>query len=128
LNLLFDTHAFLWWHGERSRVPKQILELCEQRENAVFLSYASIWEIQIKHHLGKLELKRPLATILEIEQSENDIQLLPITLPHLLSLYNLPHHHRDPFDRLLIAQTQVEGLILISHDSVMSQYPVQVLW
>ncbi len=128
MRFLFDTHTFLWWHGERARLSHHVLELCEQPENVLYLSLASIWEIQIKHHLDKLKLVRPLADIIEIERQENKIELLAISLPHVLALYNLPHHHRNPFDRLLIAQARLEELTLISHDAIMAQYPVQVLW
>jgi len=128
MRLLFDTHTFLWWHGERAKLSAKVLELCEAPENTVFLSLASVWEIQIKHHLDKLKLARPLADVIKLERQENHIELLPISLTHLLSLYNLPHHHRDPFDRLLVAQALVEDAAIISHDPEIGKYPAPVIW
>jgi PIN domain nuclease of toxin-antitoxin system len=89
---------------------------------------ASIWEIQIKVQLGKLKLSRPLQEVIQQQQQQNRLHLLPITLPHVLAVGSLPMHHRDPFDRMLIAQAQVENMTLISHDPVMSQYPITVIW
>lgn len=128
MRLLFDTHAFLWWHGERAKLSAQVVGLIEDPQNDVFLSHSSIWEIQIKHHLGKLKLTRPLAEIIEMEQQENRIELLPSKTAYFLELYSLPLHHRDPFDRLLIAQARVENAVLLSDDSLIALYPVQRLW
>jgi PIN domain nuclease of toxin-antitoxin system len=128
MRLLFDTHTFLWWHGERAQLSPRVLELCEQPEHELFLSIATIWELQIKHHLNKLKLTRSLAAIIELEQATNNISLLSISPTHIYSLYNLPHHHRDPFDRLLIAQAQTENLSLLSVDPAFAQYEVQTIW
>ena len=89
---------------------------------------ASAWEMQIKRQLGKLDLRLPLAAVIASQQQTNDVQVLPVALGHVLALQDLPAHHKDPFDRLLIAQANVEDAVLISHDPVFAHYPVKVLW
>jgi PIN domain nuclease of toxin-antitoxin system len=84
--------------------------------------------MQIKMQLGKLHLRLPLAEVIAGQQHTNDLQVLSVALSHVLALQGLPAHHRDPFDRLLIAQANVEEAMLISHDPVFASYPVQVLW
>jgi PIN domain nuclease of toxin-antitoxin system len=84
--------------------------------------------MQIKLQLGKLTLKLPLATLIEGQRQANYIKILPVTLPHILALQDLPMPHKDPFDRLLIAQARVEGATLLSSDPVFAEYPVTVLW
>lgn len=105
-----------------------MLGLFQDRSNILLLSLASVWEILIKIQLGKLSLPAPLGDILEKQQQTNQIELLPIALPHILALEQLTQYHRDPFDRLLIAQARVEGIPIISDDSVFSQYPVELIW
>ena len=128
MRYLLDTHTFLWWNMKSSRLSPRAVELCQDKANTLLLSLASVWEIQIKLQLGKLQLTAPLAEVIKKQREENLIELLPIELPHVLGLANLPDHHKDPFDRMLIAQAISEGLILISHDPRMTQYPVQVVW
>jgi PIN domain nuclease of toxin-antitoxin system len=128
MNLLFDTHAFIWWADEPARLSPRAYALCSDRKNALILSLASVWEIQIKFQLGKLKLKMPLADLIESQQKANQIVIMPISLPHILNLDSLPAHHRDPFDRLLIAQARFENIAIITGDSVMSQYAVLVEW
>ena len=94
----------------------------------MLLSVASAWEMQIKLQLGKLKLALPLAEIIESQQRINNIEVLSITLAHVLALQNLPAHHKDPFDRLLIAQANVEGAVLVSNDPILAKYPVKLLW
>jgi PIN domain nuclease of toxin-antitoxin system len=88
----------------------------------------SAWEMQIKIHLGKLKLNSPLKNIIEKQQKENGLQILPIKLSHVLELDNLPHHHKDPFDRLLIAQAKVEDVFIIGKDEMFSKYMVKLFW
>lgn len=128
MRLLFDTNAFIWWDSEPARLSSKVIALCQDRTNIVLLSVVSVWEMQIKSQLGKLKFNTPLATVIEGQQQTNGIEVLPITLVHVLELENLPAHHKDPFDRLLIAQASVEGAILISNDSVFENYPVKLLW
>ncbi len=128
MNYLLDTHTFIWADVNPARLSAKATSLIEDKRNIIWVSLASIWEIQIKNHIGKLDLSIPLKEIIERQHRDNAIDLLPITLPHVLQLDSLPLHHRDPFDRLLIAQAQVEDLTLISHDSLFSHYPVKVVW
>lgn len=128
MKLLLDTHVFIWWDSEPARLSSQALALCQDRANTVLLSVASVWEMQIKLQLGKLKLSLPLAKVIESQERINNIEVLPIILAHVLALQNLPAHHKDPFDRLLIAQANVEGAVLISGDPILAKYPVKLLW
>jgi PIN domain nuclease of toxin-antitoxin system len=128
MKLLFDTHAFIWWDSEPQKLTPQIEALCRDRSNTLIFSVASAWEMQIKSELGKMRFEMPLASIVENQTQTNGVQVLPILLPHVLALENLPPHHKDPFDRLLIAQAIAENAVLLSADPVFAQYPVQVLW
>ena len=96
--------------------------------NDLFFSLTSVWEMQIKIQLGKLELSDSLPDILKTQQVENNLQVLTIDLKHIWSLESLPNHHRDPFDRLLIAQAQTEGMTLVSADGIFDLYDVNLLW
>ena len=128
MKYLLDTHAFLWAAGEPDKLSSQVKALLLDRNNQLLLSLASVWEIQIKIQAGKLKLPSPLPRIIQTQQQINQLELLPIDLSHILALGNLPDHHRDPFDRMMIAQAQVEDIILISRDSMVRQYPIQVIW
>jgi PIN domain nuclease of toxin-antitoxin system len=128
MKVLLDTHAFIWWDSDPAKPSPQARAACEDRTNVVLLSVASAWEMQIKLQLGKLDLRLPLAEVIASQQQTNDIQVLPVALGHVLALRDLPAHHKDPFDRLLIAQADVEEAVLISHDPVFAHYPVKVLW
>lgn len=126
--LLLDTHTFLWWDSAPDQLSATILALCRDPSVILFLSLVSLWEIQIKSGLGKLPLSLPLAEIVRDQQAHHGLQLLPITPTHIYALDGLPLHHKDPFDRLLIAQALVEGLPLASADGLFSPYPVPVIW
>lgn len=125
--MLLDTHTFIWWDTEPTKLAVPILEKLEDENNQIFLSLVSIWELQVKAQLGKLTLREPLPVVVEHQQA-NGIQILPISLAHVLALDALPLHHRDPFDRLLIAQSIVDGLTLVSGDSMFTRYSVPLLW
>jgi PIN domain nuclease of toxin-antitoxin system len=114
--------------SEPARLSPQALALCQDRQNVLLLSVVSIWEMQIKLQLGKLRLALPLKEIIETQQQTNNIEILPVTLAHVLALENLPVHHKDPFDRLLVAQAMVEGAVLVSGDPNIAKYAVQVVW
>jgi len=128
MKLLLDTHALLWWHNEPSRLSEAAYDAIRDFDNEVFLSVVSGWEIQIKAQLGKLRLSKPLSIILEQEQSTNAFRLLPVTMAHVFALDFFPLHHRDPFDRLLIAQAHPEEMTLVTHDPKLSAYAVPLLW
>jgi PIN domain nuclease of toxin-antitoxin system len=128
MKLLIDTHTFLWWDSDPSRIPPATLFLMQESNNEIFVSLVSFWEIQIKTQLGKLTLKTTLSSIIFEQQEKNGILILPITLPHILELDNLPWYHKDPFDRLLIAQSRQENTTIISKDSAFNDYDCQILW
>jgi PIN domain nuclease of toxin-antitoxin system len=128
MKLLLDTHTFLWWDSEPSRLPASVLALCQDTHNSLVLSVASVWEMQIKLQLGKLKLSLPLATLVRGQQESNQIEVLPVELEHVLALQDLPNYHKDPFDRLLIAQARVEQAVVLSGDPIFERYPVQCRW
>jgi len=128
MNLLLDTHAFLWWDSAKEKLPQKVLDGCENTENSLFLSIACLWEIQIKHGLGKLKLNVPLPQIVAEQQRDNGLKILSINLPHLWALGALPPYHNDPFDRLLIAQARSENMLMVSADAKFRHYPIEILW
>ncbi|HEY5870402.1 MAG TPA: type II toxin-antitoxin system VapC family toxin [Candidatus Tectomicrobia bacterium] len=128
MKVLLDTHAFIWWDSTPDKLSPRARAACHDRTNFLLFSVASAWEIQIKLQLGKLYLRLPLAEVIVGQQQTNNLQVLPVALSHVFALQSLPAHHKDPFDRLLIAQANAEEATLISHDPVFAHYPVKVLW
>ena len=128
MRLLLDTHTFIWWDSEPSRLSQQALAAIGNSNNTLLLSVVSVWEMQIKSQLGKLQFNLPLAEVIESQCQTNQIEILPITLSHVLEINQLPNHHKDPFDRLLIAQSIVEQATLVSGDPIISQYSIQIIW
>ena len=128
MKLLLDTHAFIWWSSGPEMLSKKVLAAFEDRENELTLSVASIWEMQIKVQLGKLDITDPLKDLIAIHQKGKDLQILPIFLNHVLALENLPVHHRDPFDRILIAQANAEKQFIVTKDQIFKEYTVQLFW
>ena len=127
MKLLLDSHTFLWWNNEPDKLSSRILEMCKDPKNTLFVSVASIWEIQIKFQLGKLHIHKPLAEIIRQEQ-ENGVEILGIEPDHIYALESLPAHHKDPFDRLLVAQAIVEEAVLVSADPLVKQYSIKTEW
>ncbi|MBV9865497.1 MAG: type II toxin-antitoxin system VapC family toxin [Abitibacteriaceae bacterium] len=127
MRVLLDTHIFLWWDNAPDQLSAQALSLCQDSANTLVLSVVSVWEMQIKQQLGKLTLRLPLAELIEDQQKTNGIEILPVSLAHVLLLESLPSHHKDPFDRLLIAQANAEDISLLSVDPSFKQYPVKLL-
>src|SRR2546421_6668031 len=127
MRLLLDTHIFIWWADEPERLSSNALAALEDGTNDLILSVVSIWEIQLKIQLGKLKLSQPLIELVESQQETNGLQVLPLELPHVLALDTLPLHHKDPFDRLLIAQSIVADLTLVTADNKLSAYPAKLL-
>lgn len=127
LKYILDTHSFIWWHDNPQLLSEKVLRLCEDVNSELFLSMASVWEMQIKLQLNKLKLSSSLEAIIELQQ-ENGIALLPITTEHILNLSTLPMQHKDPFDRLLISQANIENATLLSKDTKFELYDVQVEW
>lgn len=128
MKLLLDTHTFIWWDSEPHKLSARVLALCQDPTNTLTLSVVSLWEIQLKRQLGRLTLRLPLAQIVEDHHNSRQLDILPVLLPHVLALDALPDQHKDPFDRLLIAQVSVENMVLLSRDPIMASYPVQVIW
>ena len=127
MNGLIDTHNFIWSDLNPDLLSPTVRAFIEDVDNQLFLSLASVWEMQIKVLNGKLTLQYPLPEMIRIQQEINGIRVLPVSLAHIYELKELPSHHRDPFDRIIIAQARVENLILLSADEIFSQYPVQLL-
>ncbi len=127
MNLLLDTHSFLWWDGEPEKLSVSARTACEDDDNTLFLSLVSIWEMQIKHQLGNLALRLPLPELIQEQQETNGLKLLPVSIEHIYQLSALPPHHRDPFDRLLIAQAQVEDFAIVTVDTMMPLYDVRIV-
>lgn len=128
MRLLLDTHVLLRWHDQPARLTEVAYGAISDPGNDVFLSVVNGWEIQIKAQLGKLTLPKPLRVLFQEEQATNGFRVLPVTLEHVYALDSFPLHHRDPFDRLLIAQAHQEGLTLVTHDPKLSAYSVSLLW
>lgn len=128
MNVLLDTHAFLWFIGDDPRLTVSARETIESPDVTPFLSAASLWEMSIKISLGKLTLPKPYEVFLREQLTLNGVGILNITLRHTAAVIDLPFHHRDPFDRLLAAQAMTEDLTLISADAVFDRYPVKRLW
>ncbi len=128
MRVLLDTSAFLWAASEPEKLSVKAQDTIRDAQNQLFFSLASVWEIQIKVQLRKLNLKNPLLSTIETQQQKNGIQLLEIELPHILALADIADHHRDPFDRLLVAQARAESLTFITNDAKIQQYDVTWLW
>ena len=128
MKLLLDTHVFIWWACEPDKLSQKVLGLCEDAENSLILSVASVWEMQIKMQLGKMKLHLPIKELIENQQEANNLEVLQIQFNHVMGIDGLPAIHNDPFDRLLIAQTNTENLTLISKDKKIAEYPVESLW
>ena len=127
MRLLLDTHIFIWWADQPEKLSPAALSALEDEANELLLSVASVWEMQIKIQLGKLKLSLPLKELVKNQQETNDLTVSPLALTHVLALDALPFHHKDPFDRLLIAQSISEGLIVVTADSQFSAYSVKLL-
>ncbi len=128
MRLLLDAHAFLWFVGGDPRLSASARASIEDPGNTRLLSIASLWEIAIKVTTGKLTLNRPFEMIFPHQLIFNDITLLDIGIDHVTAVTTLPLHHRDPFDRLLIAQAMVEDIPIVSADSAFDAYTVSRLW
>jgi len=128
MNLLLDTQAFVWLDIDKKRLSRNASQACSDPDNTLWLSVVSAWEMQIKIALGKLTLERPLGQTIADQQARNGIQILSVDLQHVLELQSLPLHHKDPFDRLLIAQAKHEGWKTVSSDPEFKTYGISVVW
>ena len=123
MNLLLDTHILLWWLADDPRLPRQAQWVVTDPDTAVYVSAATVWEMAVKRSLGRLEVPDGLTEVLEVHR----FAPLAISFDHAVAAGALPHHHRDPFDRMLIAQAQVESLTVVSVDAAFSAYAVDLL-
>ncbi len=128
MRVLIDTHIFIWYLQNSEGLPGSITTLINDARNDILLSIASIWEMAIKQSTSKLNLGVPYTNFIEEQMGFNNIELLPIRLEHLEAVTNLPFHHRDPFDRMLISQAIIEDIVIVSVDNVFSLYPVKKMW
>lgn len=128
MRLLLDTHAFLWWCADDPRLTETVLQTVATADSEVFVSAVTGWEIAIKTRLGKLPLGEAPDAFITRMLARHAFGVLPISLRHTLRDYSLPTHHSDPFDRLLVAQAQLEALTLVTNDDKISRYDVPTLW
>jgi PIN domain nuclease of toxin-antitoxin system len=127
VKLLVDTHAFLWFMSGDTRMSAAARRALEDQESEWWLSAASVWELSIKSSLKRLVLPSPAAEYIG-EKVQAGLRVLPVEWAHAALVEDLPLHHRDPFDRLLVAQAHVERLSVVTSDSVFRRYDVPVLW
>lgn len=128
MRALLDTHTFLWWITDSSKLSKKVYNIIKNKKNELYISAVSGWEIAIKARLGRLRIAGKLELFLSEQFSINAFQILPITISHSLHVYSLPNIHRDPFDHMLIAQAQLEDLTILTIDSDIAKYKVRVIW
>lgn len=119
MRLLLDTHAFLWWCADDARLPESERQAIRDGRNDVFLSAASVWEMAIKQTLGRLRVPEPASAVV----TRLGIASLPVSFEHAEATVVLPPLHRDPFDRLLVAQATIEGLTIVTRDPAIRSYP-----
>lgn len=128
MRLLLDTHAFLWWVNDAPELSGKARSAIGKGQNECFLSIASCWEMAIKASLGKLVLSQSVERFIPEQLAANSFRLLEIDFRHTAKVETLPFHHRDPFDRLIVAQAMSEKLTLVTADSALSQYGVKRIW
>lgn len=128
MKYLLDTMVWLWSVGPSKTIGTAGLEILASREEEIYLSAASSWEIAIKTRLGKFQLPEPPGRYVPKRLIDQGIRSLPINQDHSLKVYNLPLHHSDPFDRIIIAQAIVEDMVVLTSDRVFEKYPIDVVW
>lgn len=127
MKLLLDTHAFIWFVENDNNLPESVRNLIENIENEILISIASLWEIAIKASLNKLELKNNIESIIK-NMSLNGFSILEILPEHIITVSKLPFHHRDPFDRIIIAQSLTENIKIVGRDIIFKEYNVDLIW
>ena len=128
MKLLLDTHAFIWWATDDTRLSEQATNAIMSPGNELYLSAASVWEMAIKSALGRMQIAMSLRDFLTTYKAQYELEDLPILRQHAAAVANLPPHHRDPFDRMLIAQAQLEEMLVLTADSAFTAYDVARLW
>lgn len=127
MRLLIDTQVFIWFVEDDAKLPKNIKQRIEHKDSTIILSIASLWEMTIKISLGKLQLSADIETMIA-NLYNNGFEVLPIAPNHLITLSTLDFHHRDPFDRLIIAQGLSEDISIVSSDAIFDKYNVKRMW
>ena len=128
MRILLDTHAWLWWITDDQKLSRSARELLTSGRNELFLSVAGLWEVVAKAQIGKLPFPKPSAPYLQQQLAKSGVRVLPILLDHVFRLEDLPLHHRDPFDRILIAQSLEEGMPILTADPLLKAYSATLLW
>ena len=128
MRALLDTHTFLWWNNEPEKLPSRVYELITDDDHDIWFSAVVAWEIAIKHGKGQLDLPEPPEAYVTSRLALDYFKPLPIEVSHAIRVASLPRHHNDPFDRLLVAQAQVEGLAILTGDAAISRYDVDTIW
>jgi PIN domain nuclease of toxin-antitoxin system len=128
MRLLLDTHVFIWMDISPDKLSEKAKKVIADTENKLYLSLVSVWEMQIKTQLGKLHLENTLLKTIQAQRKTNGVEIATIELSHILALNGLADHHGDPFDRLLIAQTNTDSFTLLTDDNKIQQYNVSWLW
>jgi PIN domain nuclease of toxin-antitoxin system len=128
MKVLLDTHAFLWAITDDPQLSERARNILESGHNELFVSVVSLWEILVKVQIGKLPLPRPAGRYLQQQLAAAAMQVLPVAFSHVLQLEQLPLHHRDPFDRLLVAQSIDEDLPILTADPALKSYPAKLIW
>ena len=128
MRFLLDTHTFLWWVADDPQLSLSAKTIISNPDNEIYFSVVSAWEIIIKVGTGKFSLSQPPEIYIPSRITSNQFETLTVQMPHILRINGLPNFHKDPFDRLLIAQSLVEDLSLITVDQEIAQYPVKTIW
>jgi PIN domain nuclease of toxin-antitoxin system len=128
VRVLLDTHVFLWWNESNPQLSKKARLILADPANTLVLSVASAWEIALKAQAGKLRIPEDAATYVPTRAAYYGMEILPIHLAHALALQSLPLHHRDPFDRMLVIQSQIEKLAILTADPAIRSYAVNTIW
>jgi PIN domain nuclease of toxin-antitoxin system len=128
MKALLDTHTFLWWITDQPRLPRRVRAVIEDGKNDIYVSAVSGWEIIIKFQLGRLTLPENPEDYLMEQIQRNAFRTLPLRMRHSLRLLRLPHYHKDPFDRMMVAQAHFENIPILTSDRQIARYPVEVIW
>ncbi len=128
MRYLLDTHVLIWWITDDRRLSRRGGELIQNRRNEIFWSAASSWELAVKHALGRLVFEDPPEVLIPMELEKNRIETIPILNEHAFLAGRLPPHHKDPFDRMIVAQARIESMGLITSDSALASYDIEIFW
>ncbi len=128
MKYLLDTHTFLWFATDNPRISEKAKQIIQNRKNQLLLSAASVWEISIKYSIGKISLSTDLDNFISESLRNYNLTPLPISIPHSIEVSRLPEIHRDPFDRMLIAQSRIENAGIITTDKDITKYDVKTIW